>query len=186
MSRRIAFIDNEIQRCLDELSEKKSALLNAHFNPSYLGPPIKGVERYNKSFGYLWDNNDTAVFGNEEIEERFHRLYGPLLTDDYAIDMQDMLQKIIDTHHNGKNMHERWFMCSSVRLRISASNPFMSGGTLLPGGINLEIIFIRPRLQGKGILGNILLYLARRVKGESYIRIDECYEDTQKAMDLRY
>ena len=97
MSRRIAFIDNEIQRCLDELSEKKSALLNAHFNPSYLGPPIKGVERYNKSFGYLWDNNDTAVFGNEEIEERFHRLYGPLpdLLEEGQLPQQEMRHALI-------------------------------------------------------------------------------------------
>ena len=186
MSRRIAFIDNEIQRCLDELSEKKSALLNAHFNPSYLGPPIKGVERYNKSFGYRWDETDIFVDGNEEIEERFHRMYGPLLTDDYECDMEHMLQKVIDEHHKNGVVPLRWFMCSTVRLRISASNPFTSGKLFIPGSINLEIIFIRPRLQGRGLLGNILFYLASHVREGSEIRIQECYEDTCRAIDSRY
>jgi hypothetical protein len=192
----LTMLSYRLQRCLDLLSEKQIVplMISAQHRVSdFLGPDIAGVESYATDIVHLaWreehpsDVESAVIRSNEQMEERFHEMFGPLITQTYSTDLENMLQQIIDGYNNNQIHSNTWFSCSVVRLKVSVDSPFKWEDKLHNGAIKLETIFIRPRLQRKGVLGHILHYMASHTPETCNIKIEECLPASASAMDNKY
>jgi hypothetical protein len=119
--------------------------------------------------------NKCFVYNNYDIEEHFHWYYGPYITNDYHIQLESMLNDII-VYSKGNNYGDKWFMCSTVRMKISCYKNILQ----------LNIIIIRSRLQRSKLFGKILLYIANNLEDDITFIIKECYEYCSSSIDKYY
>ena len=127
-----------------------------------------------------WDESEGSGMNcHRDIEERFHWVYGPYLMPSYYEHFIFMLKTIVDFANSGTGA-SNWFMCSVVRMKI-AFYQFEQYPELC-----IEVIFVRPCLQKKGIFGQILKYFAENLNDNITFSIHQCFPESQQAMDSKY
>jgi hypothetical protein len=177
----LIMLSNRLQYCLDLFPPKehlKSIFQTKQGVSSFLGANIAGVEYYKKIPECIWkdaepdDTESDVITSTEQIEERFHEMFGPLMTDAYFLDIDELLQRIIDTHKDHSIQEDPWFTCSAVRLKVSTGE---HGNEII-----FQTIFMRPRTQGKNFLKRIIEYMAANIPGNCTFKIctnKEMYSD---------
>jgi hypothetical protein len=108
------------------------------------------------------------IESNEDLEEQFHWIFGPYVLDDYVEELESMLHDVV---HGDKSS----YVCSTVRMEVLRTSAMLQ----------IQQIFIRPCLQRHGVLGKILLYLARRVT-DATISVAGCLPESSAAIKNRY
>ena len=95
---------------------------------------------------------------NTDMEELFHKSFGPLIRLDYNTQLEEMLT-IIAEKANKNNPFAGWEMCSTVRMnvRVHVYHRGQPKTQLL-----IETVFIRPCLQEFHIVDKILINLASK------------------------
>jgi hypothetical protein len=190
-------LNNRLQCCIDLLHDNQHLPVmsqNQKCFSEFIAAKIPGTDTYSEfTPSLLWKPRDEAlsllpkemrliesnfVLGNEDMEAKFHEMFGPYITDDYHRDIEDMLSRILHEYGTKQEWSATWFTCSTVRLYVSARYPDESVAKKQRvgdgksdteksgqknGAIIFEIIFIRPRIQRMGILGKIMYYMANHL-----------------------
>ena len=110
-----------------------------------------------------------AIESNEDLEEQFHWIFGPFVVEDYAAELESMLHDVVFGDKSS-------YVCSTVRIEVLR----MRGAML-----QIQQIFIRPCLQRHGVLGRLLLYLARHVTTEQ-LSVQHCLPESSAAINKYY
>jgi len=106
---------------------------------------------------------------NNDIEQQFHYVYGPFVSDNYEDQINSMIYEIVKR----KDGH---FMCSTVKV-----DTIYWGETL-----SINIIIIRPCLQKRHIFGKILYELSKQLAENIVLQINNCMPESQRAMEKYY
>ena len=172
----IKYIHKSLKMILKEIRELNSSLDRMLLKSTNAGLNALIPHSYTTRGNLYWiDPNNPSLHNiptmrnNHDIEQQFHWVYGPYVSEHYESQISAMIRQIV-------NEKDGYFMCSTVKVDT----------IFWVDTLSINIIIIRPCLQKRHVFGKILYEIARQLPEDIVLQINNCMPESQRAMDRYY